>query len=329
MNKISIIIPVYNCEKFLNKCVDSVLNQTYKNFELILVDDGSKDSSSQICDDYAKKDSRVKVVHKINGGSADARNKGIEVSTGSYIGFIDSDDYIDDTMYEKLLNKATEEDSDITMCRFKNIYENGTMKFFKEVNFENVNAENILSYYLESGFKESKDCVYANGIMGNVWRTLIKKDFIGDIRFQKLLVAEDLLFLISLIKKDTKISIVNEYLYNYLQRTGSIMNSFNKNKIIQRYDAFKIILNKVKGKLSEDNINSYKFYNYASIVNELLKNNQKELLNDLMNDEFFRNLNSKDNYKQEQRKTTGFKRKFGYFLVHKKWFNLYSLLIRH
>ena len=99
---ISVIIPVYKVEKYLNKCVDSVLNQTYKNLEIILVDDGSPDKCPEICDEYAKKDDRIKIIHKQNGGLSDARNVGIEKSTGEYITFIDSDDYVDSNYIEQL-----------------------------------------------------------------------------------------------------------------------------------------------------------------------------------------------------------------------------------
>ena len=102
---ISVIIPIYNVEKYLEKCIQSIINQTYRNLEIILVDDGSTDSSGEIADKYKKLDNRVKVIHKINGGLSDARNKGCEIATGEYISFIDSDDYIDLNMYEKSNNE--------------------------------------------------------------------------------------------------------------------------------------------------------------------------------------------------------------------------------
>ena len=104
MEKISIIVPVYNVELYLEKCIESIINQTYTNIEIILVDDGATDSSGNICDLYSKKDSRIKVIHKRNGGLSDARNVGIEKAVGQYLMFVDSDDYIDKTMCEKLYN---------------------------------------------------------------------------------------------------------------------------------------------------------------------------------------------------------------------------------
>ena len=110
MCEISIIITVYNSEKYLNKTIDSVLNQNFKDFELILVNDGSTDSSGEICDNYAKKDKRVKVVHQKNGGVSCARNKGVAISHGKYIGFVDSDDYISEDMYELLHNNLVKKE---------------------------------------------------------------------------------------------------------------------------------------------------------------------------------------------------------------------------
>ena len=111
---ISVIVPIYNVEKYLARCVDSIVNQTYKNLEIILVDDGSPDRCPQMCDDYAEKDSRIKVIHKKNGGLSDARNAGMAVATGEYISFIDSDDWIETSMFELLLNNIFQYDCEIS-----------------------------------------------------------------------------------------------------------------------------------------------------------------------------------------------------------------------
>ena len=116
MCRISIIVPVYNVEKYLKKCVDSILGQTFTDFELLLIDDGSTDNSGSICDELAKTDNRIKVIHKENGGLSDARNIGIEVAKGDFIGFIDSDDYIDEDMYAFLYNNILKYDAELSMC---------------------------------------------------------------------------------------------------------------------------------------------------------------------------------------------------------------------
>ena len=123
---ISVIVPIYNVEKYLDRCVGSIINQTYKNLEIILVDDGSPDNCPQMCDDYAKKDSRIKVVHKENGGLSDARNAGMKVATGEYVSFIDSDDYISLDFYETLLETIVDNDSDIVECSVVKFYEDNS-----------------------------------------------------------------------------------------------------------------------------------------------------------------------------------------------------------
>ncbi|MEI7668283.1 MAG: glycosyltransferase family A protein, partial [Erysipelotrichaceae bacterium] len=135
MELISVIVPVYNVEKYIDRCVSSILNQTYKNLDIILVDDGSQDKSGQICDEYALKDNRIKVLHKSNGGLSDARNKGIELSKGEYISFVDSDDTISNNFIDKLYNLCVNYSSDISMCYFK--------QFTSEISFNREHESRI------------------------------------------------------------------------------------------------------------------------------------------------------------------------------------------
>lgn len=125
--KISIIVPVYNIEKYIVRCIESILNQTYSNLEIILVDDGSTDSSGGICDEYAKKDDRIVVIHKVNGGLSDARNAGLKVVTGDYIGYVDGDDWIDSTMYEDMLSVMEAKDIKLSICRYKKVFTGETI----------------------------------------------------------------------------------------------------------------------------------------------------------------------------------------------------------
>ena len=120
--KISVIVPVYNVEQYLDRCVDSIINQTYKNLEIILINDGSTDNSGQLCDELAKKDDRIRVIHKENGGLSDARNVGINVAEAELIGFIDSDDYIDEDMYEVLMTNLKRANADLSMCGHYDVY---------------------------------------------------------------------------------------------------------------------------------------------------------------------------------------------------------------
>ena len=115
---ISIIIPVYKVEKYLEKCVNSVINQTYKNLEIILIDDGSPDDCPAICDKLSKTDKRIKVIHKTNSGVSASRNEGLKIATGEFVAFVDSDDWIDETMYERLINKQQEQNYDLVFCKY-------------------------------------------------------------------------------------------------------------------------------------------------------------------------------------------------------------------
>ena len=131
---ISVIIPIYNVEKFLSFCIDSIVNQTYKNLEIILVDDGSTDNSGKICDEYALKDNRIKVMHKQNGGVSSARNVGLNIAKGKYIGFVDSDDYVENDMFEILHNLIIKNNVDISCCN-KFVFKKN--KFTASKNFPN------------------------------------------------------------------------------------------------------------------------------------------------------------------------------------------------
>lgn len=131
---ITVIVPVFKVEKYFKKCIDSIVNQTYRNLEIILVDDGSPDHCPEMCDEYAQKDNRIKVIHKINGGLSDARNAGIKKACGEYIGFVDSDDWIDIEMYDVLLKNILENDSDISICQMVSVRENTRVKKNKREN---------------------------------------------------------------------------------------------------------------------------------------------------------------------------------------------------
>ena len=126
---ISIIVPVYNVEQYLSRCVDSLVNQTYHNIEIILVDDGSPDRSGEICDEYAKKDKRVKVIHQSNGGLSDARNTALDIAKGDYLMFVDSDDWIEPTMYEEMLSFMEKEQLDLVECGINLVTNNISNKY--------------------------------------------------------------------------------------------------------------------------------------------------------------------------------------------------------
>lgn len=327
--KISVIIPIYNVEKYLYKSIESVINQTYKNLEIILIDDGSIDNSSQICDEWKKKDNRIKVIHKENGGVSSARNLGLEKATGSYIAFLDPDDYIEATMYEKLYNSILKNNSNLAMCGFKFVYENNhNEKIVNEINLPKIVENNIYPYLLNIGYIEKENQLHTQNIMGCVWRALFSKELLNNLYFEKLAVCEDLAFIIDVFDRKPKVSIVNEPLYSYLQRNNSYVHSYNEQKIKQRINAYKTIIPKIENKVNTDNINAYKFHIYASIINELLKNGHRKQVKQIVEDEYLKNFNTKQNYTLAKKFTISFKHKIAYFFIYKKMFWLYSVLLK-
>lgn len=166
---ISVIVPVYKVEKYLHRCVDSIINQTYKNLEIILVDDGSPDNCPKICDEYAQKDQRIKVIHKKNAGISEARNAGLEIAQGEFVAFVDSDDYIDSTMYEKMLLLAQKEKNDLVLCGFKKVSEDGKIENFNEkIMQEEIDFTHGIPDY-----------IFIDNTFGTVCRCLYNSSFLG------------------------------------------------------------------------------------------------------------------------------------------------------
>lgn len=212
--EISIIIPVYNVEKYLRRCVDSVLNQTFKNIEIILVNDGSKDNCGKICDEYKQQDSRVKVFHKENGGLSSARNSGLEIAKGQFIGFVDSDDWVASDMYEHLYNIITENECDIAKCDAQKVSSS------KDIRNNNDKAKIEILTKDEAIFlllKTSK--------MLPVWVRLYKAALFKDIRFPEGRINEDLLSSYQLFSNCKKIVVSNSKKYYYFQGNVSITRS--------------------------------------------------------------------------------------------------------
>ena len=206
MIKVSVIVPVYNVEDYLEKCLDSLVNQTLKEIEIIVVNDGSPDNSGKIIEKYAKKYKNIKAYTKENGGLSDARNYGIKKASGEYLVFIDSDDYIDETMLEKMYQKAIQENLDIVVCNSINVYDNNTTIEIKS----NLNySSNPIKNYLISA---PMACT-----------RIYKKELFDNIEFKKGIYYEDLELTPKLVKYTKKIDFIDEGLYYYYQRVGSIM----------------------------------------------------------------------------------------------------------
>ena len=220
---ISIIIPVYNVEKYLKECLESVINQTYTNLEIILVDDGSTDGSGNICDEYKKRDTRIKVIHKENGGVSIARNLGLNYVNGQYIGFIDSDDYVEPEYCEKLLKSIKENNVQCALCKFDKVYEKKNQNNTFESNYI-MDANGLIMEILDvqKGF-------------GFCTQKLWTKNALVDIRYnENIKVGEDSLFCIESCKNINKVFVVNEKLYHYRFNENSLVRKFDE-KYAQKY----------------------------------------------------------------------------------------------
>ena len=214
---ISVIVPIYYVEKYLSKCVESIQRQTYQNIEIILVDDGSPDHCPGICDRFAKEDSRIKVIHKRNGGLSDARNAGIEVANGEYLFFMDSDDYIAPEMLERLHSRIIQDQSDMAICNINFVDENGESLSINTIQVENVTIEEPRFWRELYGINYTY-CVVA-------WNKLYAKKLFKDVRYDVGKLHEDEFIIHKLVSKCEKISFLSEKLYYYLQREQSITNS--------------------------------------------------------------------------------------------------------
>ena len=214
--KISIIVPVYKAEPYLKKCIDSILNQTFKDFELILVDDGAPDRCGEICDEYALKDSRIKIIHKENGGQSSARNVGLDIAQGEYIGFVDSDDWIEPDMYKKLFKLLKNDNVDMVICNINSIKDKKLRDRKKEKRkiILKKGKENILNSRYKDNFLGWGPC-----------NKLYKKDILKNIRFLDGRIYEDVPFNIEVFNKINSYVYTNDKLYNYRQLGESTTRS--------------------------------------------------------------------------------------------------------
>lgn len=280
-DKISIIVPIYNVEKYLPKCIDSIVGQTYRNLEIILVNDGSPDNSRAICEDYASKDARIKVVNKENGGLSDARNAGLAVATGDYISFIDSDDYIHEDYCGNLMSLMVKHNADMAQCEFLKVY-HSIDTFDSEESNENITVLSSLEA-LNNLFNEQ----YVNSVV--VWNKLYKRNLFKNIEFPKGKVHEDEYTTYKVLFETKKVVCTSQQMYYYLQRSDSIMgNDFN----IKRLDKLgacqeQIVFYKENKLFDLENKAKINFDNNVriSMINVLQSNlaNKNEVFHNLIN----------------------------------------------
>ena len=247
---ITIIVPIYKVEKYLRKCIDSIISQSYSNLEIILIDDGSPDRSGEICDEYSKNDSRIKEKKKKNGGVSSARDAGLDIMSGKYLTFVDPDDYIEKDMVKKLYEWVKEYEADISICGVIDNDENYNI-------LRRTKGKNILVLNRENTFKELMEEYYFNSVC---WGKLYKSDLWNNIRFnENTKIAEDLEVLFKIFRKVNK-TIVNtrEFYYNWLYRNKSATKVGYNEDWKKEIDMTKNILNFIELK-------------YPNIVNSAIK----------------------------------------------------------
>lgn len=223
MEKVSIIVPVYNVHNYLNNCLESLVRQTYKNIEILLIDDGSTDGSGEICDEWAIKDARIKVFHKENGGVSSARNVGITNATGEYLMAADGDDYCEETFVEKMHNAITNQNCDMALCSHYEEYTNKVINYETPYDTGVYDVEEIFNaLFLATKNNETKKLFTA------FWLGILKRSIIEKHNLRcdtNVTREEDLLFFLDYIGYCKKIAILNECLYHYIQRESSLIHT--------------------------------------------------------------------------------------------------------
>ena len=286
--KVSVIVAAYNIEKYIARCLDSILNQTYKNLEIIVVNDGSSDNTGEIIDKYSEKDIRIKVIHKENSGVSSARNKGLDMSTGDYIGFVDGDDTIEPDMYELLVSNAINYTADISHCGYKLI------EGQEEILMHGTNQ-----IIIQDRKKGILDLLDGSMVEPGIWNKVFKRSIIEGIRLdESIKINEDLLFNMLLFNKSSKSVFHDVTKYNYIKRdesaTTSSLNNIRKitdprnvyNKILEIFKNEEEILPYAKKMNIDRNINLYNiltlegdidFINLRNEIKEYIKSKQSEV----------------------------------------------------
>lgn len=295
--KISIIVPIYNVEKYLDRCLQSLVNQTLKDIEIILVDDGSPDNCPQMCDEYAQKDNRIKVIHKQNAGLGYARNSGLEIATGEYVAFVDSDDYVDTAMYETLYERANITNADATFCGFKTEVTKDVWRESREVTKDELWEGNGVKEFMYNMIASGKGVRQERLYQMSVWHAIYKREIIvkNDILFpsERDVVSEDIPFQVDFLKNANKVLYLNRHFYYYCLNVTSLTATFKKEKIYGYNKLYNILITKIKEKEYSQRVNRFyigycRSYFYDIYIHNL--KNKAELCNIVLNSREFKKV---------------------------------------
>lgn len=300
MVKLSVIVPIYNCEKYINKCIDSILNQTLKDIEIILIDDGAFDNSGKIADEYAKLDKRISVIHQENSGPSVARNKGIELAKGKYIGFVDSDDYIEPTMYEELYNSANKNKAQVAMCSYyeKYIDNDESIKVKADLESNKLYNKSAIEDNIISTFPKNENFGYYS-----LWNKIYLREWLLDSRIVIDISrdhGEDWWFNINVFSKIDSFVYVDKPLYNYIHvNSNSLMSKYRENQFDLFLDG-RLKMKEITPKkyMNEKEFNKRFVYEFSSYIIRTMKeidnkDRRKELINKVINnDEVIQSCNN-------------------------------------
>lgn len=299
--KVSIIVPIYNVEKYLDRCMDSLLNQTLKDIEIIMVDDGSPDRCPQLCDEYAKQDSRIKVVHKKNAGLGYARNSGLEIATGQYVAFVDSDDYVDTRMYEVLYNQAVSSQSDAVFCGLRREYYGHKYVNRQDVSqttyFEGEDLKNLCLDFIASAPYVKQERKYEM----SVWHSIYSLKVINDnkIRFysEREILSEDLPFQIDFFKVAKKVCFIPDMLYIYCMNNAvSLTQSFSMKKFYCCLNLYHTLKHKVgemdqnQERLNRFMIGYIRGFSYHLISQNIPFKKKREFMNEIISNSIWKEI---------------------------------------
>lgn len=292
MVKVSVIVPIYNCEKHINKCIDSILSQTLEDIEIILIDDGSSDNSGKISEEYVRLDKRVSVIHQENSGPSVARNKGISIAKGQYIGFVDSDDYIEPTMYEELYKAAGNKRVQVAMCGYieKHIYDDSSITVKPNLKPNKIHNTNDIKYKIISTFAKNENYGFYslwNKIYLREW--LLESGINMDVNRDH---GEDWWFNINVLSSIESFVYVDKELYNYIHSNSkSLMFKYRENQ----FDLFLDGRLKMKEIMPSEymdykELNKRFIYEFSSFIIRTIKevddkSKRKVLINNVLNNQ--------------------------------------------
>lgn len=322
---VSIVVPIYNNEDKIEECVNSLIAQSLKDIEIILIDDGSNDKSGEIIDDIKLRDSRITVVHQDNKGVSSTRNVGIRIAKGEFVGFVDSDDYVDYSMYEKLYFSVKNNNTSMGMCRFATVIDN----LIKNEEWDFDTERDDLQEYIFFNMIGKNDSISFNmedTIMGSTCRCIYKRDLLNKYSIffdEDIAYAEDLLFNLKYLSIITKISLVDEVLYYYKIKKQSLSRGYKE----EFYTGIKELMNRIQEVSTNRNIEKRLSYAWFKYLIESLRNSVKDVM--------FLDLNrykkvklivcDKDNrlrLKDVEHKTLYFKNKILYCIFYNNMFSL-------